>query len=264
MRLARLWIPSLGGSRYAREVGEEWHWLAGDPTSLPGPDSPVEGRVARAQARLLAPLRPGKIVCIGRNYAAHARELGNDVPREPTLFLKPPSSVIGPGDFIERPTHLSSLVHHEGELAVIVGATLRHVSESGAWDGIFGYTCANDVTARDLQRSDQIFTRAKGFDTFCPLGPAIVTPDELPDPHGLALRVTVDGEIRQSGHTGDMIFRIPTLLSYISSIMTLEPGDVVLTGTPAGVGPLEAGQRVTVDVDGIGELSNLVRNRPTL
>lgn len=264
MRTARVWIPSLGAARFAREEGEEWLWLATDAPVLPEPLAPVGGRIPREGAQLLAPLRPGKIVCVGRNYAAHARELGNEVPREPTLFLKPPSSVIGVGAFIERPTHMSTLVHHEGELALVIGAALRHANEAQAWDAIYGYTCANDVTARDLQRSDQIFTRAKGFDTFCPLGPVIVSADEIPDPHDLALQVTVDEEVRQAGHTGDMIFRIPTLLSYISSIMTLEPGDVVLTGTPAGVGPLEAGQRVTVSIDGIGALWNLVRDCPTL
>lgn len=200
---------------------------------------------------------PGKIVCVGRNYAEHAKELGNDVPVEPVIFMKPPSAVIGHGDAILLPPQ-SELVHHEGELAVVIGTRLTDVDEAAARAGIRGYTCANDVTARDLQRKDGRFTRAKGFDTFCPLGPTLV--DGL-DAAALEIVVTVNGVERQRGNARDMVFPVPRLLAYISSIMTLEPGDVVLTGTPAGVGPLVEGDVVRVEIQGVGALENPVRKR---
>lgn len=206
--------------------------------------------------------RPGKIVCIGRNYADHAKELGNSVPTEPVMFLKPPSSVIGDGGVIIRPVHLSALVHHEAELAVIVGHTARFVTEANALSFVRGYTCANDVTARDLQRKDNHFTRAKGFDTFCPLGPFEVSADEVGDPRGLAITLTVNGEVRQHGRTSDMVFDIPRLLAAVTRVMTLEPGDVLLTGTPAGVGPLVAGDEVVVDIERVGRLTNRVVDGP--
>jgi 2-keto-4-pentenoate hydratase/2-oxohepta-3-ene-1,7-dioic acid hydratase in catechol pathway len=202
--------------------------------------------------------RPGKIICIGRNYAEHAKELGHAVPTEPVIFMKPPSCVIGDGDAIVRPVHLSSLVHHEGELALVIGRRARFVDEATALDYVRGYTCANDVTARDLQRKDNHFTRAKGFDTFCPLGPLEVSADEVGDPRTLDVKLSVNGEVRQRGNTSEMIFPIPRLLAYVTRIMTLEPGDVMLTGTPAGVGPLVAGDEVVVEISRVGMLRNRV------
>jgi 2-keto-4-pentenoate hydratase/2-oxohepta-3-ene-1,7-dioic acid hydratase in catechol pathway len=212
-------------------------------------------RWAIADVRLLSPILPSKVVCVGRNYADHAAELGNAVPAEPLLFLKPSTSVIGHRDLIRLPPQ-SKQVEHEAELAVVIGATgARRVDRAAGEKSIFGYTCANDVTARDLQRSDVQFTRAKGFDSFCPIGPWIVTGVDISDRE---VRCEVDEEVRQLGRTRDMVFDPPTLVSYISHVMTLLPGDVVLTGTPAGVGPLRAGEVVTVRIDGVGELANPV------
>jgi 2-keto-4-pentenoate hydratase/2-oxohepta-3-ene-1,7-dioic acid hydratase in catechol pathway len=212
-------------------------------------------RWALADVRLLSPILPSKVVCVGRNYAEHAAELGNEVPAEPLLFLKPSTSVIGPHDAIRLPPQ-SHRVEHEAELAVVIGAPgARRVDRAGATRAIFGYTCANDVTARDLQRSDVQFTRAKGFDSFCPLGPWIVTGFDASD---VQVRCEVGEEVRQLGRTKDMIFDPATLISYISHVMTLLPGDVVLTGTPAGVGPLADGDLVSVTVEGIGTLANQV------
>jgi 2-keto-4-pentenoate hydratase/2-oxohepta-3-ene-1,7-dioic acid hydratase in catechol pathway len=212
-------------------------------------------RWALADVRLLSPILPSKVVCVGRNYADHAKEMGNEVPQEPLLFLKPSTSVIGPRDVVRLPPQ-SKRVEHEGELAVIIGAPgARRVDRADAAKSIFGYTCANDVTARDLQKADVQFTRGKGFDSFCPIGPWIVTDV---DPADLEVRCEVNEEVRQLGRTKDMIFDVPTLVSYVSHIMTLLPGDVVLTGTPAGVGPLVDGDTVTVRIEGIGELANPV------
>jgi 2-keto-4-pentenoate hydratase/2-oxohepta-3-ene-1,7-dioic acid hydratase in catechol pathway len=212
-------------------------------------------RWALADVRLLSPILPSKVVCVGRNYADHAKEMGNEVPKEPLLFLKPSTSVIGPRDVVRLPPQ-SKKVEHEAELAVIIGAPgARRVDRAGAMKSIFGYSCANDVTARDLQRADVQFTRGKGFDSFCPIGPWIVT--DL-DPADLEVRCEVNEEVRQIGRTKDMIFDVATLVSYVSHIMTLLPGDVVLTGTPAGVGPLVDGDTVTVRIEGIGELANPV------
>ena len=212
-------------------------------------------RWAIADVRLLSPILPSKVVCVGRNYAEHAAEMGNEVPKEPLLFLKPSTSVIGHRDVIRRPPQ-SKQVEHEAELAVIIGASgARRVDRAGAEKAIFGYTCANDVTARDLQRADVQFTRGKGFDSFCPLGPWIVTHVDVGD---LEVRCEVDDEVRQLGRTSQMIFDPATLVSYISHIMTLLPGDVVLTGTPAGVSALQAGDVCTVRIDGVGELANPV------
>ena len=212
-------------------------------------------RWALADVRLLSPILPSKVVCVGRNYADHAKELGNEVPKEPLLFLKPSTSVIGPRDVVRLPPQ-SKQVEHEAELAVIIGVTgARRVDRKDAAKTIFGYTCANDITARDLQRADVQFTRGKGFDSFCPIGPWIVTDV---DPADLEVRCEVNDEVRQLGRTKDMIFDVPTLVSYVSHIMTLLPGDIVLTGTPAGVGPLVDGDTVTVRIEGIGELANPV------
>jgi 2-keto-4-pentenoate hydratase/2-oxohepta-3-ene-1,7-dioic acid hydratase in catechol pathway len=209
-----------------------------------------------ASVRLAAPVRPSKIVCVGRNYAAHAAELGNDVPKEPLLFLKPPSSVIGPGEPIVLPKY-SSKVEHEGELGLVVGRRAAHLSDSDdALSYLCGFTCVNDVTARDLQKSDVQFTRAKGFDTFCPVGPYIET--EL-NPADVLVECRVNGTVRQSARTSLMIFSAAFLVRWISRMMTLEPGDLIATGTPAGVGPLVAGDKAEVVVEGIGVLSNPVQ-----
>ena len=207
--------------------------------------------------RLLAPILPSKIVAIGRNYADHAKELGNVVPDEPLIFLKPSTSVIGPHARILLPPS-SDRVEHEGELAVVIGRPAREVRAENAESVILGYTVANDVTARDLQRKDVQFTRGKSFNTFCPLGPWIET--DL-DPSDLGIVTEVDGEVRQDGRTSDIVFGVGELIEYVSEIMDLLPGDVLLTGTPAGVGPLEAGQTVSVTVEGIGTLSNPVARR---
>jgi 2-keto-4-pentenoate hydratase/2-oxohepta-3-ene-1,7-dioic acid hydratase in catechol pathway len=200
--------------------------------------------------------RPGKIVCVGRNYAAHARELGNPVPERPLLFLKPPSAVIGPGEPIVIPA-ASRQVEHEAEIAVIVGRRLRRASEEEARAAVGAVACLNDVTARDLQKTDGQWTRAKGFDTFCPIGAAVEVGPQT-DLAALEIVGTVNGAVRQHGRARDMIFPIPHLLSYISSIMTLEPGDVVATGTPEGVGPLAPGDMVEVAIPGVATLRNPV------
>jgi len=231
--------------------------LTGDPLyagiELTGQSHPLD------DVRLLAPLIPrSKVVGIGRNYADHAAELAHDLPTEPLMFLKPNTSVVGPGDPIVHPEQTQEL-HWEAELAVVIGRICRDVPAEQVGDVLLGYTVANDVTARDLQRSDDQWTRAKGFDTFCPLGPWVETDLDVSD-----LRVTTtlrtDGrdELRQDGRTSQLIFDVPTLVSYVSSVMTLLPGDVVLTGTPAGVGRMVPGDEVTVAVEGIGELTNRV------
>ena len=209
--------------------------------------------------RLLAPVLPrSKVVGIGRNYAAHAAEMGHDLPAEPLMFLKPNTSVVGPGDPIFYPRQ-SSEVHYEGELAVVIGRICRDVPPEQATDVIHGYTIANDVTARDLQRSDVQFTRAKGFDSFCPLGPWIET-DLDPQAFADGVRITthLNGDLVQDGSTADLIFDIPALVAHVSSVMTLLPGDVILTGTPEGVGPMEVGDEVEVSIAGLGTLTNKV------
>lgn len=214
----------------------------------------MEKVAALADVSLLAPCQPTKILAVGLNYRTHAAEAGMDVPPEPLVFSKPPSSVIGPLEPIVYPT-LSRQVDYEGELAVVIGRRVRNVAPEKAYDFILGYTCGNDVTARDLQRRDDQWTRAKGFDTFCPLGPHIVTGL---DPAHLAIRTRVNGEVHQSTSTADMVFSVAELIAYISQVMTLEPGDVILTGTPAGVGPLQPGDVVEVEIEGIGTLRNPV------
>ena len=200
--------------------------------------------------------RPGKIIGVGRNYVEHAAELGNVVPQQPLLFLKPPSTVIGDGDRIVLPPE-SVQVEFEGEIGVVIGRSLRRATETDARTAIAGITCVNDVTARDLQRSDEQWTRAKGFDTFCPIGPRVVPMD--PDAFGtLEVRCRVNGVERQHGRSRDMAFGIVRLIAYISQVMTLEPGDLIATGTPSGVGPLRAGDVVEVEIPGIGVLRNPV------
>lgn len=200
--------------------------------------------------------RPSKIICIGRNYLAHARELGSTVPDAPLVFLKPPSSLIGDGDAIVLPSQ-SQQVEHEGEIGVVIGQIARNIVAADAHRFIAGYVPVNDVTARDLQRSDEQWTRAKGFDTFCPIG-SMKSAAEV-DPDRLEVFCRVNGEVRQHGHVEEMAFSIPVLIEYISAIMTLEPGDVIATGTPAGIGPLHPGDVVEVRVPGVGTLTNPVR-----
>ena len=216
-----------------------------------------EGSVLKAaDVRLLAPVLPSKVVCVGRNYRAHAVEMGAEVPDEPILFAKPSTAVIGPGDPIDLPWQ-SERVEHEGELAVVIGRMCKDVPLERVDDVIFGYTCANDVTARDLQARDGQWLRAKGFDTFCPLGPWIQT--DL-HPEDADIVVSVNGAVRQSSGIDAMVHDVRSLVTYISSCMTLLPGDVILTGTPDGVGPLQRGDSVSVKVTGIGTLTNPVRS----
>jgi 2-keto-4-pentenoate hydratase/2-oxohepta-3-ene-1,7-dioic acid hydratase in catechol pathway len=207
------------------------------------------------EVKLLSPVIPTKIIAIGKNYADHAAEMGSDVPTTPVLFLKPPTAVIGPLSPIKRPPE-SSDVHYEGELAVVMGKVTRNISPDDALGHVLGYTAANDVTARDLQRSDGQWTRAKGFDTFLPLGPAIDTEFDPAEPH--TITTSVNDMIKQEGVTSDLVFGVADLISFISRVMTLLPGDVILTGTPSGVGPIVQGDRVEVEIEGIGVLLNPV------
>jgi 2-keto-4-pentenoate hydratase/2-oxohepta-3-ene-1,7-dioic acid hydratase in catechol pathway len=216
---------------------------------------PTETLVPFAEAHLLAPVFPTKVVAVGRNYPDHAAEHGAVVPEEPLLFIKPATSVIGPGAPIVIPPD-SSEIHHEAELGVVIGTVTRNVAIEDVGAHVLGYTAGNDVTARDLQRKDGQWARAKGFDTFCPLGPAIET--EVDPLEGLSILCRVDGEIRQEGSTADMAFGIGEIVSFVSRVMTLLPGDVILTGTPSGVGPLVPGNRVEVDVERVGSLLNPV------
>ncbi|WP_127480310.1 fumarylacetoacetate hydrolase family protein [Nocardioides pantholopis] len=234
--------------------------LAGDPLYVGV--KPLEQEYRLADVRLLAPVLPrSKVVGIGRNYAAHAAELGNELPTEPLMFLKPNTSVIGPNDSIFLPPQ-SAEVHYEGELALVIGRICRDVPAEKATDVIHGYTIANDVTARDLQRRDGHFTRAKGFDSFCPLGPWIETdldPQDFAD--GRQLQTFLNGDVVQDGTTADLVFDIPSLIAHVSSSMTLLPGDVILTGTPAGVGPMKDGDEVEISIAGLGTLTNKVATR---
>jgi 2-keto-4-pentenoate hydratase/2-oxohepta-3-ene-1,7-dioic acid hydratase in catechol pathway len=223
-----------------------------------GPVQVTQRRWPLSRVRLLAPVLPSKVIGIGRNYAEHAAELGNEAPGadDPAVvFLKPSTSVIGPSDAIQYPLGVSFDVQHEAELAVVIGRMCRQVPVARVPEVVLGYTCGNDVTARDLQRAEKQWGRAKGFDTFCPLGPWIET--EL-DPSDLAITCTVDGELRQAGRTTQMTRPVADLVSYVSEAMTLLPGDVILTGTPAGVGPIVVGQQVSVGIEGIGNLTNRV------
>jgi 2-keto-4-pentenoate hydratase/2-oxohepta-3-ene-1,7-dioic acid hydratase in catechol pathway len=211
-----------------------------------------------ADVRLLAPVLPTKVVAIGKNYADHAREMGGEPPDEPVIFLKPSTSVVGPGDPVARPVKLSERVDFEGELAVVIGRLCRDVPPERVSEVIFGYTCANDVTARDLQAKDGQWARAKGFDTFCPLGPWIETGL---DPSDLERTTTVNGEVRQHARTSQLLHDVTAVVCYVTSVMTLLPGDILLTGTPAGIGPLAYGDRVSVAIQGIGTLTNPVVDR---
>jgi 2-keto-4-pentenoate hydratase/2-oxohepta-3-ene-1,7-dioic acid hydratase in catechol pathway len=250
MKILRFYTPERGpryGWLYEDRVGE----VDGNPFDAfrrLDPDIPIE------TIKLLPPTLPGKIICIGRNYAAHAQEHGVDVSEIPVLFLKPSTSLTGPGDPILLPPQ-SKQVQHEAELAVVISKHGRRIQPEQAMGHVFGYTIANDVTARDLQRADITWTRGKGFDTFCPLGPWIET--EF-DPADALVTCHVSQELRQMASTRDMVFSIPRLIAFISSVMTLEPGDVILTGTPAGVGDLVDGDTVSITIEGLGTLTNPV------
>lgn len=224
--------------------------LFGSPTRL---SFPVE------DIQWAAPVEPTKIICVGRNYKAHAQELGNVVSTRPTIFEKAISSIIGPNEDIVLPSKWSKEIHHEAELALVIGRGGSEIPKTDVSKHIFGYLCANDVTARDIQRQDEKrFTRAKSFDTFCSLGPFIVPARDV-DPRHLSISCRVNGEVRQSGNTRDMVFSVSDIVSFISSVMTLCEGDVILTGTPAGVGCITSGDRVEVEIDGIGILENPVK-----
>jgi 2-keto-4-pentenoate hydratase/2-oxohepta-3-ene-1,7-dioic acid hydratase in catechol pathway len=248
MRFTRLALAEHGGACFARidgdraELFSDASWLGGRATGTVVPFR---------EADLLAPVNPYKILCIGRNYAAHAKELGNEVPTEPLLFLKPRSALVGHGGIVELPPE-SARVEHEAELGVVIGRKARHVGREQALDHVFGYTCVCDVTARDLQKKDGQWSRAKGFDTFCPCGPWIETDV---DPRALRVRCIVNGVTKQDGSTAQMVFDVASLIEYASRAMTLEPGDLLVTGTPEGVGPLVSGDSVSVDIESIGTLT---------
>ncbi|WP_147820118.1 fumarylacetoacetate hydrolase family protein [Salidesulfovibrio onnuriiensis] len=214
----------------------------------------VDERVAPGEVRLLAPCEPSKVVCIGLNYVDHAAELNMALPDEPLMFLKPPTAVCGPGDTIVYPAMTGNL-HYEAELGIVIGGRAKDIPEDEALGCVLGYTCANDVTARDLQARDGQWTRCKSFDTFMPLGPCIETVFE---PDNAAIRLTLNGEERQSSNISNFIFKVPRLVSFVSQVMTLLPGDVIITGTPPGIGPMERGDSVRVEIEGIGALENPV------
>ena len=251
MRIIRF-LDQDGSPRFGWVTGDEVGVIVGTPYES---FRRSVTQMKLADVRLLAPVEPSKIVCVGRNYAAHAAELNNELPDQPLIFLKPPSTLIGPGETILLPPQ-SQRVEHEGELAVVISKTCRWVSPEEALEHVLGYTVANDVTARDLQRRDKQWTRGKGFDTFCPVGPWIET--EF-DPADAVITTLVNGELRQMGSTRDMVFRVRQLIAYVTSFMTLEPGDLLLTGTPSGVGPLEDGDEVEVSIEKLGAISNPVR-----
>jgi 2-keto-4-pentenoate hydratase/2-oxohepta-3-ene-1,7-dioic acid hydratase in catechol pathway len=248
-RNGEFWITGTVTSPWATNAEHDHKANPGSATGF------VAGPLSAFQ--LLPPVTPSKIICVGRNYRDHARELGNEVPAEPLLFFKPPSSLLASGGVIRMPK-VSARVDFEGELAVVIGKRARKLRrDEDLRPYIYGYTLANDVTARDLQKKDGQWTRAKGFDTFCPAGPIVETDLDLAA--GLTIETHVNGEVRQHGSTLDFIFSLPVLLEYITAAITLEPGDLLLTGTPAGVGPLSAGDVVEVSIPGLGRLSNLVQ-----
>jgi len=231
--------------------------LSEAPHSLADFEHAENAQIPLSAVRLLSPVEPSKIVCIGRNYREHAKELNHPIPTEPLFFLKPPSSVIGTGEDIRRPNALSERVDYEGELGVVIGRRCYRLRESDDVRlYILGYTCINDVTARDLQEKDGQWTRAKGFDTFCPVGPVVA--ENLDPWKGVRVASRVNGQIRQNGTTRDFLFPLDLLIRFISQVMTLEPGDLIATGTPAGVGPLRPGDTVEVTVEGVGTLTNSV------
>ncbi|MGH9966960.1 MAG: fumarylacetoacetate hydrolase family protein [Pyrinomonadaceae bacterium] len=255
MRICRFTTSEILTPRFGIVDGDSILPLAEEETIPIAPDPRTGKRIPLKEAKLLAPVAPSKIVCVGRNYREHAAELGNKMPDEPLLFLKAPSSVTGSGDLIELPAQ-SQQVEHEGELGVVIGRKARRIStDEDPLSYVLGYTCVNDVTARDLQRKDVQFTRGKSFDTFCPVGPTLVT--DL-DPLDLEVVVRLNGETKQCGRTSSMAFPVPFLIRYIAEIMTLNPGDLIATGTPAGVSAMRNGDVVEVEVEGIGVLRNQV------
>ena len=251
MRIARYTTGEDPAFGLVDGAGEKIAAITGDPLYQ---KIELTGETLRVEdVRLLAPVIPrSKVIGIGRNYADHAKEMGTEVPETPLMFLVPNTAVVGPGDPVVIPA-MTQEVHYEGELAVVIGRIAKDVPAERAKDVIYGYTCANDVTARDLQRSDGQWARAKGFDTFAPIGPWIET--DL-DVDNLSIRTRLDGEVVQDGTTADMVHKVATLVAHASAAFTLLPGDLILTGTPAGVGPVESGQRVEVEIEGIGTLSN--------
>lgn len=256
MIICRFTDPETQRTAFGVVENEQVYRLSGDLNAGNLSLEYSEPSIKLSEAQMLPPLVPSKIVCVGRNYREHAAELGNPMPLEPLLFLKAPSAIIGDGDCIELP-ELSQRVEHEGELGVVIGRRCRRIKDDvDPLSYVLGYTCLNDVTARDLQRKDVQFTRGKSFDTFCPVGPHIVTGL---DPSDLKVETRVNGQIRQSGRTGAMAFPVTHLIRYISHAMTLEPGDLIATGTPAGVGPLLEGDVCEVEVEGVGTLRNNVR-----
>jgi len=252
MRIVRFQMPDSKKPKYGWLLDDKVGEISGN----------IFGRYQRKEAltplsdvKLLAPSEPTKIVCVGRNYVEHAKELGNEVPKVPLIFLKPPSSIISNGETILLPPQ-SAQVEHEAELVVVIGKRGRHVTAENAKKIILGYTIGNDVTARDLQKSDGQWTRAKGFDTFCPFGPWI---DTEFDPSDAVVTCRVNGQMRQMASTRDMVFNVGVLIAFITSIMTLEPGDLIFTGTPAGVGELKDGDEVSVEIEGLGIIKNKVK-----
>jgi len=253
MRIARFSPPKevSASPLFGVVLGNEIEVLAGDP--LYSGFTKTGEKLALDSVKLLAPVIPrSKVVCVGKNYADHAKEMDSVVPEQPVIFIKPNTSVIGPDDAIVWPS-MSKKVDHEAELAIVIGKICKDVPKERVQDVIFGYTIGNDVTARDLQKVDGQWSRAKGFDTFCPLGPWIETDI---DPSDLAISAEVDGQMRQSDRTSSMIFDIPTIIYFITQVYTLLPGDVILTGTPAGVGVIPIGSTVSISIEGIGTLSN--------
>ncbi|MGV0743072.1 fumarylacetoacetate hydrolase family protein [Mycolicibacterium sp. XJ870] len=249
MKYAR--VEHEGLAHWAVLRSNTFHLLDGPPYDE---GRPTGTEVAAADVRLLAPVTPSKIFCVGRNYSDHRTEMGYGHDGSPSVFMKGPSTIIGPGDdIVLPPTSMSNHVEHEAELAIIIGKPARFVTAAEATDYIFGYTCANDVSARDLQRSDPQLTRGKGFDTFCPVGPWIET--ELSPTTGVRLRCSVNAQVRQDGSTADMTYDIPFLIEYLTGFATLEPGDLVLTGSPGGTAAIQPGDTIDIDIDGIGVLT---------
>jgi 2-keto-4-pentenoate hydratase/2-oxohepta-3-ene-1,7-dioic acid hydratase in catechol pathway len=245
------WIETVGGEDQITRIFQFPSEVAALESALKKIPS-----VPLSEAALLAPVKPSKIVCVGRNYREHAAELGNEIPVEPLIFFKPPSAVIGPRQTIVRPK-ISARVDHEAELGVVIGKRCRNLkADEDVRQYILGYTCVNDVTARDLQKKDGQWTRGKGFDTFCPVGPVVVDP--LDPGAGVDVEARVNGQVKQQGNTRDFIFSLDVVIRYIAQVMTLFPGDLIATGTPSGVGPLVAGDKVEIRVAGIGKLQNVV------
>ncbi len=247
----RFTTDSVPSPRYGRLEGDRITVLDGPPWTE---GKELSERVELNAARLVAPVQPSKVLCVGLNYQAHVQASfsADEAPSEPLLFLKPPSSVIGPGESIVYPPQ-SERVDYEAEMGLVIGKRLKNATEKEAVEGVFGLTCVNDVTARDLQKKDKQWSRAKGFDTFCPVGPQVVTGVDFSD---LLVEGLVNGEVKQSGRTSQMIFPVPGLLSYMSQAMTLNPGDLILTGTPSNINPMQPGDRIVVRIESVGELRN--------